>query len=199
MYIAILDVGCSNLSSVKWAVQKLGYDVVITKNSSTILKSQKLLIPGVGTAKTAMQHLSINNLVEIIKNYKKPVLGICLGLQLFGTFSTEGSKQTISMLQIINESISLLHVKNLPLPHTGWNTVFTTVNNHFLLKGITKKSYFYFLHSYAMNLNKYTVAQTYYGQYFSSIIQKNNFFGVQFHPEKSGNCGSILLKNFLET
>jgi len=197
MKIVIMNTGCANLSSVKWAIKRLGYDSLISDNINMILNAKKLLIPGVGTASVVMQHMYKNNLVDVIRKYKKPILGICLGFQLLCAFSTESKKKFVETLNIIDEPVVLLKTKGLPLPHTGWNNVFFT-KDHLLFKGINNGSRFYFIHSYGVAINKYTIATSYYGQEFTSVIQKNNFFGVQFHPEKSGSSGSILLKNFLE-
>lgn len=196
MSIVIVDTGCANLSSVRWAVRRLGYDPITTFNINTILNAKKLLIPGVGTASSVMKHMYQNNLVDVIRKYKKPILGICLGFQLLCACSTESKKKFVKTLNIINEPVVLLKTRGLSLPHTGWNNVFP-VRDHVLFKGISKKSRFYFIHSYGVAVNQYTIATSFYGQKFTSVIQKNNFFGVQFHPEKSGLAGSILLKNFL--
>ncbi|QTM69369.1 imidazole glycerol phosphate synthase subunit HisH [Buchnera aphidicola (Hormaphis cornu)] len=197
MHIIILNTGCSNLSSINWAIQRLGYSPKVTRDVKEISHADKLIIPGVGTASTVMECINQHKLIDVIKTYKKPILGICLGFQLFCSSSAESKTKFIKTLNIINEPVALLQTKGLPLPHIGWNQIIP-IKSHVLFKGITQNSRFYFLHSYAVTTNPYTIATTYYGQKFTSVIQKNNFFGVQFHPEKSGIDGSILLKNFLE-
>ncbi|CAL4318996.1 Imidazole glycerol phosphate synthase subunit HisH [Buchnera aphidicola (Neophyllaphis podocarpi)] len=195
MNIVLLDTGCANLSSVKWAIHKLGYNVTISKDINVILNSHKILLPGVGTPSSAMEELNKNNLISILKSYKNPILGICLGMQIMGKVSYESVE--INNLNIFDINVRRLDSKNFVLPHIGWNKVNYYTNN-ILFKGIKPNSWFYFLHSYAMPLNKYTIADCYYGSFFSAAVQKDNYFGVQFHPEKSGNNGSKLLKNFIE-
>ncbi|CAL4319235.1 Imidazole glycerol phosphate synthase subunit HisH [Buchnera aphidicola (Protaphis terricola)] len=196
MKIVILNTKCSNLTSIKIAIKRLGYHSIITSDPNLVLTAKKIILPGIGTAAAVMKILHQKNLVDIIKNLKQPVLGICLGMQLFCTFSEECSgTNTIGVLN--HCSSKLLQVPNLSLPHVGWNNIFFKTNN-LLFKNIKKESRFYFLHSYIIPVNRYTIATSYYGIPFSSVIQKDNFFGVQFHPEKSGNTGSQLLKNFLE-
>ncbi|PPI86741.1 imidazole glycerol phosphate synthase subunit HisH [Candidatus Pantoea edessiphila] len=194
MKIVILDTGCSNILSVKWAIKRIGYSPDISCDDDTILCADKLILPGVGTAKTVMNNLYQNNLVDLIKCFKKPMLGICLGMQILGSSSDENGG--INTLGIVNESTSLINT-HLPLPHTGWNRIKFLSNND-LFKKIDNESYFYFMHSYAMPVNSNTISQFCYGKPFTAILQKNNFFGVQFHPERSNKVGSQLLKNFLE-
>lgn len=195
MSIVILDTGSANLASIKAAVNKLGYNAKITSDLYLLKKSKKIFLPGVGTAAAVMQVLSEKNIIQTIKEFKYPILGICLGMQLFCSFSEEGGG--VKTLDIIQSSVLRLNSKNLPLPHIGWNKIkFNTL--HPLFQGIPNYSRFYFVHSYIVPVNKYTLSTTQYSTIFSSTIQKNNFFGVQFHPEKSGNLGSKLLKNFLE-
>jgi len=193
--IVILDTGCSNLHSIKVAIERLGYFPTITSESSIVKKSKKIFLPGVGTAATVMKMLFEKNLINLIKINKQPILGICLGMQIFYDFSEEC--HGVKTLGIIPGSVSLLKSKNLPLPHIGWNTI-NFDSTHFLFNKIDAKSRFYFVHSYCVPIDKYTLAKTNYSVSFSSVIQKQNFFGVQFHPEKSGDAGSQLLKNFLE-
>lgn len=197
MKIVILNTGCANLTSIKIAVERLGYTSQITSNPNVLLKSKKIIIPGVGTAQSVMNLLHQKKLVDIIKNIKQPILGICLGMQILCKFSEEcNGTDTIGVLN--DCSTTILKNSNLSLPHIGWNYIHINNKMHPLFKNIQKNARFYFVHSYIIPVNKYTLATTKYGISFSSIIQKNNFFGVQFHPEKSGHIGSQLLKNFLE-
>jgi len=195
MSIVIINTGCANLASLKYAVQRLGYNVYITSNQNDIFKSKKILLPGVGTAHSAMIILKKLKLINVIKKCVQPVLGICLGMQLLCSFSDE--THGIKTLDIIDVSVHKLKFKNFPIPHNGWNNVIICQNNP-LFFGIENNSKFYFLHSYAVFENRYMIAKTLYNVYFSAAIQSRNFFGVQFHPEKSGKVGSQLLKNFLE-
>ncbi|WAI11871.1 MAG: imidazole glycerol phosphate synthase subunit HisH [Buchnera aphidicola (Macrosiphum albifrons)] len=195
MNIVIVDTGCANLKSIKVAIKKLGYDSIITSNASIISESKKIFLPGVGTASAVMKLLSEKNIINIIQAFTRPILGICLGMQLLCNFSEECNG--VKTIGIIESSVLRLRTNNLPLPHIGWNQI-TFQKKHVLFKKIPNNSRFYFVHSYIIPINKYTLSTTSYGVNFSSVIQKNNFFGVQFHPEKSGNIGSQLLKNFLE-
>lgn len=196
MTIAILNTGCANLTSIKIAIKRLGYKSQITSNPDLLIKAKKLIVPGVGTASAVMNILNEKNLINIIKNIKQPVLGICLGMQIFCHFSEEcNGTNTIGILN--DCSTILLKSSKLSLPHVGWNYI-TFDKIHPLFKNIERDSRFYFVHSYIIPVNKYTLATTNYEICFSSVIQKNNFFGVQFHPEKSGDVGAQLLKNFLE-
>ncbi|WP_416412110.1 imidazole glycerol phosphate synthase subunit HisH [Pantoea sp. App145] len=195
MNVVILDTGCANLSSVKWAVERLGYTPEVSRDPDVVLRADKLFLPGVGTAQAAMNQLEERDLIELIKACTQPVLGICLGMQLLGRGSDENGG--ITTLGILDQPVSLMDTKGLPLPHMGWNQITSQAGNH-LFRGIDDGSYFYFVHSYAMPVNANTIAQCEYGQPFTAALQKDNFFGVQFHPERSGKAGAQLLKNFLE-
>lgn len=195
MNIVIVDTGCANLSSVRWAIQRLGYQPQISHEIEAITQADKLLLPGVGTAAAAMQQLRERQLTALICGCRQPILGICLGMQLFGTVSVE--RGTTDMLHIIPAPISALPEMGLPLPHMGWNQISIRQQSP-LFRSIAEGSRFYFVHSYAMPVCTYTLAECHYGAPFSAAIQKENFFGVQFHPERSGAAGAQLLKNFLE-
>ncbi|MCW7549530.1 imidazole glycerol phosphate synthase subunit HisH [Photorhabdus sp. APURE] len=200
MKVVILDTGCANLASIAYAIQKLGYQPEISQEATTILAADKLLLPGVGTASAAMDQLQQRELIPLIKVLSQPVLGICLGMQLFAATSEESDNVTgdnVTLLEIIASPVQKMATHGLPLPHMGWNQVQPKAE-HPLFRGIKDNTYFYFVHSYAIPLNTYTIAQTEYGNTFSSAIAKDNFFGVQFHPERSGAAGARLLKNFLE-
>jgi imidazole glycerol-phosphate synthase subunit HisH len=195
MNVVILDTGCANLSSVKWAVERLGYTPEVSRDPDVVLRADKLFLPGVGTAQAAMNQLEERDLIELIKACTQPVLGICLGMQLLGSGSDENGG--VTTLGILDQPVSLMDTKGLPLPHMGWNQITSQAGNH-LFRGIDDGSYFYFVHSYAMPVNANTIAQCEYGLPFTAALQKDNFFGVQFHPERSGKAGAQLLKNFLE-
>ena len=192
--ITIIDTGCANLSSVKFAFDRLGYHAEITRDIQKIQSADKLLLPGVGTAMAAMRNLQERNLIDCIRNATQPMLGICLGMQLMTEFSTEGNVATLGLM---NGQTDLIPDSGLPLPHMGWNKVRYTPN-HPLFTGIEQDSHFYFVHSYAVQPNENTIATSCYGVDFSAAIANKNFYGVQFHPERSGKNGALLLRNFVE-
>jgi len=194
MDVVILDTGCANLFSVKAAVKRLGYEPVVSRDADIVLKADKLFLPGVGTAQAAMEQIQQRDLIELIKACTQPVLGICLGMQLLASSSEESGG--VPMLDIVETPVIKMPERGLPLPHMGWNKV-TAQAGHHLFRGIDENAYFYFVHSYAMPVCENTIAQTLYGEPFTAAVQKDNFFGVQFHPERSGAAGAQLLKNFL--
>ena len=195
MNVVILDTGCANLASVNYAVQRLGYQPQVSRDPEIVLRADKLFLPGVGTAQAAMDQLEQRDLIDLIKACTQPVLGICLGMQLLAASSEENGG--IKTLGIIDTPVTQMTDFGLPLPHMGWNQVIANADSH-LFRGIDENAYFYFVHGFAMPVCKNTVAQTLYGEPFSAAVQKDNFFGVQFHPERSGAAGAQLLKNFLE-
>ena len=195
MNVVILDTGCANLSSVNYAVRRLGYQPAVSRDPEIVLRADKLFLPGVGTAKAAMEQLAQRELIELIKACTQPVLGICLGMQLLADSSEENGG--INTLGVIDAQVKQMDAGGLPLPHMGWNQVSALAGSH-LFRGIDDGAYFYFVHSYAMPICPNTIAQANYGAPFTAAVQKDNFFGVQFHPERSGAAGAQLMKNFLE-
>ncbi|TKI05748.1 imidazole glycerol phosphate synthase subunit HisH [Martelella alba] len=195
MNVVIIDTGCANLFSVTAAVRRLGYPPVVSRDTATVLKADKVFLPGVGTARAAMDQLRERGLIELVKSCTQPVLGICLGMQLLGAASEENGG--IDTLGIIPQPVVRMADRGLPLPHMGWNQIQSSGGNR-LFRGIDDGSYFYFVHGYAMPVCDATIAQCHYGDPFSAAVEQDNFFGVQFHPERSGAAGAQLLKNFLE-
>lgn len=202
--VVIIDTGCANVSSVRFAIERLGYEVTISKDPQVVLAADKLFLPGVGTASEAMKNLEERNLIELVKKVEKPLLGICLGMQLLGKLSEEKgqqgsqeSSQEVPCLGLCDGEVRLMDTGDLPLPHMGWNTL-KSVDGHPLFKDIAADSYFYFVHSYAMQLGDYTIASCEYGNPFTAAVQRGNYYGVQFHPERSSKVGSKLIQNFLE-
>ncbi|MGB5445945.1 MAG: imidazole glycerol phosphate synthase subunit HisH [Psychromonas sp.] len=199
MKIVIIDTGCANLSSVKFAIERLGYVVTVSKDPQVLQQADKLFLPGVGTAKEAMANLIERNLVDLIKALTQPVLGICLGMQILAEASEEGfgDQPIIATLGIIEGHIEKMDVAPLRSPHMGWNQITPKLDEP-LFKDIPAGSYFYFVHSYALPVNDNTIASCEYGTPFTAAVNKDNFYGVQFHPERSGKAGAQLIKNFLE-
>lgn len=195
MNIVIINTNCANLFSVKTMLNKLGYKSTISDDLNIICQADKLFLPGVGTAKFVMNQLKKKKLIQFITNCTRPILGICLGMQLFGSSSDEGNNTPT--LNIIPHLVKRIKSDTLPIPHMGWNNIII-LKKHFLFYGIKENHYFYFAHSYAMPLCNSTIAQVNYDQPFSAAIEYKNFFGVQFHPEKSSIPGQQLIKNFLE-
>lgn len=194
MRIVITDTGCANIASVRYAVERLGYQPLVTADPDLIRQADKVFLPGVGTAGAAMGKLTERGLVSTIRSLTQPVLGICLGMQLLGTTSEEGN---IELLGLIDTPVRKMMPDGLPVPHMGWNTVEFTADLP-LFRDIAPQSYFYFVHSYACPVSDATAATTTYGEAFSSVLCRDNFYGVQFHPERSGKTGITLIKNFLE-
>ena len=170
--VVIIDTGCANVSSVKFAIERLGYAVEISKEPEVVLAADKLFLPGVGTASEAMKNLQERDLVSLVKQVEKPLLGICLGMQLLGKLSQEkGQKadELVECLGLCEGEVRLLDTGDLPLPHMGWNTV-TATPNHPLFKYIEEGEYFYFVHSFAMPVGEYTIAQCDYGNPFTAAV-----------------------------
>ena len=194
----IVDTGCANLSSVKFAIERLGFAATITDDIEQIKAADKVIFPGVGSAKHAMANIIEKELVNTLQGLTQPVLGFCLGMQLMCSSSVEGSEnEAIECLGVIPTKVTPLQAKDNRLPHMGWNTL-TSVSDHPVLKDIKLNDYFYFVHSFAAPVSEYTIATCNYGSDFSAVIAKGNFIGCQFHPERSSELGSKIIKNFLE-
>lgn len=190
--IAIIKYNAGNISSVKNALDRLGCKSIITDNEQAIRKADKVILPGVGQASTAMLYLREKKLDKLIQSLTQPVLGICLGHQLLCAYSQEDNTNCIG---IFDTKISLFPNTEI-VPHMGWNNIETTDSP--LFEGLTNEANFYFVHSYYAPLNKYSIATCHYILPFSAAMQKNNFYATQFHPEKSGNDGAKLLANFIK-
>ena len=194
--IAIIGSCGANISSIQFAIQRLGKSSCVTTDATVIQSASHVILPGVGTAKHAMAQLQKHQLLEVIRLLTKPVLGICLGMQLMYEFSEEGNVNCLNLFP--GQVCHLQKIADLTLPHMGWNQLNLHTNTSSLMTEIPHKSYVYFVHSYAAPVNDKTIAVTQHGEHFSSIAQNNNFYGMQFHPERSGKVGEKLLQNFLE-
>lgn len=190
--IAIVKYNAGNVQSVQNALSNLGYDSIITDDGDVLQKADKVIFPGVGEASSAMKYLKEKGLDKVLLELKQPVLGICLGMQLMCEFSEEGGVETLGIFKT--------QVKKFPetdlVPQMGWND-FVKLEGP-LFKGINNRSDVYFVHSFYAELCNETIAKTDYILNFSSALNKGNFYGTQFHPEKSGKIGEQILKNFLE-
>ncbi len=191
--IGIIDYEAGNIASVTNALSRLNVEFAVTNDTEKLEQCDGYIFPGVGHAYSAMKSLDEHHLVEWMQNIQKPLLGICLGMQLLFEKSEEGSSKGIG---VIPGKLKKFNSDLGKVPHMGWNT-FTDIKEHDLLRGISKEDYFYYVHSYYAPVNKFTLATCDYINRFASVVARNNFLGVQFHPEKSGDIGERLLSNFL--
>lgn len=192
MNIAIIQYNAGNIQSVLYALQRIGATATVTNNAEQIIKADKVIFPGVGEASTAMDYLKKHQLDVVIKNLKQPTLGICLGMQLMCSFSEENNTDCLS---IFDNKVKKFIDASLKVPQVGWNTIVPNSNDVF--RNVNSNSYCYFVHSYYAEIGENTIATTNYSLPFSSALQKQNFYGVQFHPEKSATVGEQILTNFL--
>lgn len=193
MKLAIIRYNAGNTQSVIYALNRLGIDPIVTDNPEELTSCDKIIFPGVGEASTAMTYLKERGLDQLIPSFKQPVLGICLGLQLMCTHSEENNTDCLNIFP--------MKVKRFPaqekVPQMGWNSITHLKSD--LLRNLKEEDFVYFVHSYYAELHKeYTIAQTKYILDYSSAIQKDNFYAVQFHAEKSSEVGEKILKNFIE-
>jgi glutamine amidotransferase len=194
MDAVIIDSGGANLASLRFAFERLGASTQVTTDASTIVRAPRVVLPGVGAAADAMQRLRNSGVAELLPTLKQPVLGICLGMQLLFSRSEEGSTQCLGILP---ETVRRLQPSpGLPVPHMGWNQL-EPLREDPILAGIARDDYVYFVHSYAVPVSDVTLATADYGVPVSAIVRKGNFWGAQFHPERSAATGARLLANFL--
>lgn len=196
--IGIIDYATGNLRSVENALMRLGTDYTIVRTPNEIASCDGVLLPGVGEARWAMEHLQLNGLDKVIPALKCPVLGICLGMQVLCRFSEEGDTPCLELFDTNLELMEPSYTNNaerIKVPHIGWNTLNSLKGP--LFEGLTDGVYVYFVHSYAAALGADTIAVTIHGKPFSAALQKDNFYGCQFHPEKSGVAGARILSNFI--
>ena len=196
--IVIVNTGCANISSVRFALERLGVEVDVSDDVKVIKSADKVFLPGVGTAAAAMASIKQKALADTLQTLTQPVLGVCLGMQLMVETSAEGGFQgagNIDCLNLMPGHVARMESKGVRLPHMGWNTV--AHKEESLFKGIPQDTYFYFVHSFAVPEYEHTLASCTYGNKFSAAINKDNFYGVQFHPERSGEAGAQLLTNFV--
>ena len=194
--IAIIDSGGANIASVRFALERLGVDSVLTADPAVISAAERVILPGVGAAPVAMAQLARAGLVECIRGLTQPVLGICLGMQLLFERSQEGDTP---LLGLVGGTCGAFDPgMGLTVPHMGWNRLLPRgEGRHPLLSGVEDGAHVYFVHSYAAPVSADTVASCSYGVDFTALVARGNFMGAQFHPERSGPVGARILGNFL--
>lgn len=192
MSVAIVKYNAGNIRSVLFALQRLGVEAVWTDDPDILASADKVIFPGVGEASSAMQYLRERGLDQVLRTLKQPVLGICLGLQLFCRHSEEGDTPCLGIFDVAVKRFR----GDMKIPHTGWNTLSQLRGP--LFKDIAEEDFVYFVHSFYAELHPDTAAEAAYGVPFSAALQRDNFFAVQFHPEKSGATGQRILNNFLK-
>jgi len=193
--LIIVDTGCANLSSVAFALDRLGRVAKISRDPDEIKSADHVILPGVGAAPFAMRKIRERGFISTLQSLKQPLMGICLGMQLLYEELEEGGETTTG-LGLLPGRIRRLDTKNQPAPHMGWNRL-EWDERHPLLKDLSDNPYAYFVHSYAAKVSAATVACATHGTTFSAIVHSNNVFGCQFHPERSSRTGSQILENFL--
>ena len=208
MKLVIVKYNAGNIQSVLYALERIGMEAIVTDDHEQIQTADKVIFPGVGEASTAMNYLKERGLDTVIKNLQQPVLGICLGMQLMCTYSEENDTKCLGIFEeqvkwfktaatnTSAKSYSKSVQSAIKIPQIGWNNIYNLQTP--LFKGIAENSYCYFVHGYYAALGEHTIATTDYIQSYSSALHKNNFYGTQFHPEKSAGVGQQILTNFLQ-
>ena len=191
--IAVIDYNAGNIQSVLFALERLDVRPILTRDPEILSRAEKIIFPGVGEASTTMNYLRRHHLDEVIRAFDRPFLGICLGLQLMCRHSEEGDVDCLGVFDI--PVVRFPERKGMKVPHMGWNSV--SFSDHPLLHNIDQDSYFYFVHSYYAAVSDSTIGTTHYGLSFTSVLARDNYMASQFHPEKSGPVGQILLQNFI--
>ncbi|MBM1106999.1 imidazole glycerol phosphate synthase subunit HisH [Aurantibacter crassamenti] len=192
MKIVIINYGAGNIQSIKFAIQRLGYEAVLSNDINEIKTADKVIFPGVGEASSAMSKLLESGLHDSIADLKQPVLGICLGMQLMCNSTEEGDTKGLGIFDVDVVKFS----NKVKVPQIGWNQINNL--NSGLFKGVSNKAHIYLVHSFYAPLCDETIAETDYELTYSAALQKDNFYGTQFHPEKSSTVGEKILRNFLE-
>ncbi len=195
MKVVVIKYNAGNIQSVLFALERIGLQATVSDDPDQIITADKVIFPGVGEASTAMRYLSERNLDKLISSLHQPVLGICLGMQLMCDHSEENNTTCLRIFENVKVKKFDRTANNLKVPQIGWNNI--TGQKTALFNNIDSNSYCYYVHSYYAELSKYTIATTDYGKVYSAALNRDNFYGVQFHPEKSATTGETILKNFL--
>jgi glutamine amidotransferase len=192
--VAIIDSGGANIASLLYALERLHVSATLTTDAEFIQSAERVILPGVGAARDAMQRLRESNLIDIIRRLEQPVLGICLGMQLLADASEEEDVECLGIIP--GTAMKLSGDSSCPVPNMGWCPI-TRTQQHDTLANLGDGTWFYFLHSYALPVSDFTVATADHAEAFSAVISHRNFVAAQFHPERSSSAGSRLLRNFL--
>jgi glutamine amidotransferase len=191
MKTAIIEYNAGNIRSVDFALRRIGVNALITGDPEEIQQAEKVIFPGVGSAYSTMKYLQKKGLTDVIRNLTQPVLGICLGMQLLCKTSEEGKTDCLDLIPATVKRFN----GDVKIPHIGWNRIESLQGDIF--QNVTEGSFVYFVHSYFVPDGDYAIARTEYSGLFAAALKKDNFYATQFHPEKSGNVGAQILKNFL--
>lgn len=191
MKIVIINYGAGNIQSIKFALKRLGFEAILSDDENIIRNADKVIFPGVGEASSAMKKLKNTGLDKVIPSLNQPVLGICLGMQLMCKYCEEGNTKGLNIFD--TEVVKFNNT--VKVPQIGWNQIENLKSN--LFNGIKEKEFMYLVHSYYVPINNETIATTNYGIKYAAALQEKNFYGVQFHPEKSSVAGAKILQNFL--
>jgi len=193
--VVVVASGGANIASLRFALERLGAPVELSADPARIRAASHVILPGVGAAADAMARLERSGLDRVLPELTQPVLGICLGMQLLHEASEEGGARCLGVIPGVARRFA--EASGRPVPHMGWNTL-DTLRPAALLEGLKRGDHAYFVHSYALCVSDATIASTDYGTPFSACVQWRNFFGAQFHPERSAAVGARLLRNFLD-
>lgn len=197
MKTVIIKYNAGNVQSVKYALERLGINPILSDDEEEIRSADKVIFPGVGEASTAMKYLRVKGLEKIIPSLKQPVLGVCLGLQLMCKHSEENDTDCLGIFDIeVKKFVAPNQQAHYKIPHVGWNAIANYKGA--LTTGMAAHAYVYYVHSYYAELSPFTVAETEYIHPFSAMLQRDNFYAAQFHPEKSGEAGARILENFIK-
>ncbi|HET8942717.1 MAG TPA: imidazole glycerol phosphate synthase subunit HisH [Rudaea sp.] len=192
--VVLVDAGGTNIGSVRYALQRLGVEATMTDDVGRIRTASHVILPGVGAARPGMLRLRARGLIDVIRSLRQPVLGVCLGMQLLFEHSQEDDTQCLGIIP--GQVRKIPSTPGLRVPHMGWNRI-RAERNEPMTASVGEDSWVYFVHSYAASISVHTIASSEHGERFSAMVRRENFFGMQFHPERSAACGARLLQEFL--